>query len=65
MDVRIGQMDATIRAEAPAPTESTTRESPVAAGATVQAEARPPALEADRRLRARLTPDERRHEVAK
>jgi hypothetical protein len=64
MDVRIGQMDATVRATAPAPANGEAPTSLPAAATRVRAEERPPGLEADRRLRSRLTLDERRPEVS-
>jgi hypothetical protein len=66
MEVRIGQMDATIRATpSPEPAEAAAHARRTPGAETVPSAPRCPGLEADRRLRVRLTPDESRHEVAK
>ena len=66
MEVRIGQMDATIRAPAsPESAEAAPQGGRAPRAETVPSPASCSGLEADRRLRVRLTPDESRHEVAK
>jgi hypothetical protein len=65
MEVRIGQMDTTVRATAPAVEDAPVQAPRRARTQRVRATLPPAALEADRRLRTRLTADETRREVGK